>query len=406
MQSAEGVATGEIASGEVIQDERPLRILMLFHALNGGAPRSNLTLMQGLRARGHEVFAVLPAEQKDPDLEARIEACASGVTRMTVPWCFATPLGEGTAVTVKAARQLSSLEKRAQLAAANREVERLIRDLDIDLVHIGSSVTQVGLAAAKHAGVPAVWHVRELPEQQHGLVPYGWTNQAERYAEADAVVCVSHAVAGELGVDAGNVRVLWDGLPDVAVGEREESRLSTIGTRPLRVAFAGGLSGPKGIQCVLDAFDGLEAPMELDAFGGCPKLDGEQYRRRIEQTLPNVTYQGFCRDFTDRLRDYDVLIVASGFEAFGRVTAEALFRQVLVIGADCGGTPELLEDGRGILFTPGDPADLRRALRTAAEMTPEDYRGTISAGRAFAEAQLNEQAYLDGMERIYRDVLV
>ena len=53
------------------------------------------------------------------------------------------------------------------------------------------------------------------------------------------------------------------------------------------------------------------------------------------------------------------MLVCSKYEAFGRVTVEAMMAGCLVIGANSGGTIELIEDGStGVLFESGDYVDL------------------------------------------------
>jgi glycosyltransferase involved in cell wall biosynthesis len=58
-----------------------------------------------------------------------------------------------------------------------------------------------------------------------------------------------------------------------------------------------------------------------------------------------------------------VLCLPSRAEGFGRVVIEALLRGRGVVGADAGGIPDLVEDGRnGLLFAPGSPESLAAAL--------------------------------------------
>ncbi len=62
------------------------------------------------------------------------------------------------------------------------------------------------------------------------------------------------------------------------------------------------------------------------------------------------------------LQAADVLVLASPQEPFGLVLLEAMSRGVPVVGANCGGPPEILQAGGGLLFEAGDGRDLARKL--------------------------------------------
>ena len=59
----------------------------------------------------------------------------------------------------------------------------------------------------------------------------------------------------------------------------------------------------------------------------------------------------------------DAFAMTSHAETIGTVTLEAMARQVPVVGSLAGGTPELLDGGRGIGFESRDVRDLARAVR-------------------------------------------
>lgn len=80
---------------------------------------------------------------------------------------------------------------------------------------------------------------------------------------------------------------------------------------------------------------------------------------------------------------------------------ESLAAGVPVAGADIGGIPEHLDDGAdGVLFRPGDPADLHRALQAAAALPP----AARAAARRKAETRYAVTVHLDALERHLREV--
>ena len=75
----------------------------------------------------------------------------------------------------------------------------------------------------------------------------------------------------------------------------------------------------------------------------------------------NVIFEGFVKDVEDIYSKFDILLMCSRSEAFGRVTIEAMLRRKPVIGYEAGGTPELIDDGvTGFKFKNVD--DVLRAL--------------------------------------------
>ncbi len=84
------------------------------------------------------------------------------------------------------------------------------------------------------------------------------------------------------------------------------------------------------------------------------------------------------------LRTHHVLVVPSRYEGFGIVTLEAMGFGVVPVASRAGGTPEIVDEGSGILFPVGRSRALARALRMLA--TDRARLSALSAGarRRFA----------------------
>lgn len=97
------------------------------------------------------------------------------------------------------------------------------------------------------------------------------------------------------------------------------------------------------------------------------------------------------------LRAADLLVLPSPAEPFGLVLLEAMCRGVPAVAAAAGGPLEILGDGSGLLFTPGDARDLGWKLLQLLK-DPELRRKLSRAGHARWEAQF-------GLERMARSTL-
>ena len=73
----------------------------------------------------------------------------------------------------------------------------------------------------------------------------------------------------------------------------------------------------------------------------------------------NVVIYGPRDDVHAFLGEYDILLMCSRSEAFGRVTVEAFLSNVNVIGASSGGTSEIMLDMKhGMTYEHGNHAQL------------------------------------------------
>ncbi|MEX0770574.1 MAG: glycosyltransferase [Balneolaceae bacterium] len=78
-----------------------------------------------------------------------------------------------------------------------------------------------------------------------------------------------------------------------------------------------------------------------------------------------VIFLGYLDHANGILSFADVTVVCSSFEPFGRVTLESMLAGTPVVGANGGGTAELIsEGGNGILYTPGNHLELSKKIES------------------------------------------
>jgi glycosyltransferase involved in cell wall biosynthesis len=84
-----------------------------------------------------------------------------------------------------------------------------------------------------------------------------------------------------------------------------------------------------------------------------------------------VIFKGFVPDGYRYVRAFDVFLLTSTREAFGRVLPEAMAANVPAIGTRTHGIPEVIGDA-GILIMPGDDQALARAMLLFYQMPAEE----------------------------------
>lgn len=191
------------------------------------------------------------------------------------------------------------------------------------------------------------------------------------------VLCVSEAtralVAHELGRDPASLPVVHNGVELDQFYPRPDWQ-TTPCRGGLSLLYAGTVGYHKGVHTAVEALAHLAdngRPVTLTIVGS----GNEEYEASLRRTIEKeglgdrVTFHGRVprEEMPELMRRFDVLLLPSIWEEpLARVMQEAMATGLLVIGTNTGGTGELLIDGQtGLVFEPGDPAALARAIEEA-----------------------------------------
>jgi glycosyltransferase involved in cell wall biosynthesis len=238
----------------------------------------------------------------------------------------------------------------------------LARGRGISIVHSNTSVTLSGAVAARRAGVPHVWHVREIYTERM------WPAYRRVLYTADVLPCVSGAVRNQFG-DRSSAIVLGDG---VAVLGPPHAMAPRAPSGPLVCVVLGRISPWKGQDVLLRAIaevPGAEAVVAGDAWSGQEQREAEL--RELASSLgieDRVRFVGFVDDPRRLYAMADVVVVPSiRPDPLPNAALEAAAAGCCVVASGHGGLTEILHDGEtGVLVEPGDPAALAAALRRLA----------------------------------------
>lgn len=179
---------------------------------------------------------------------------------------------------------------------------------------------------------------------------------------------------------------------DVAVRDDQHGAVTAL--------FAGRLSPEKGIDVLVQAFEGLDG-VHLVVAGDGP----ERALLDVGGTAPRAELLGFVtqEELGTRIGRASMLVVPSLREGFGVVALEAMARGVPVVASRVGGLARLVEhEVCGLLVEPGDA----RALRAAIERLRDDRElrerlgaaGRLRARERYGWPRVTE-AMLDAYER-------
>lgn len=174
----------------------------------------------------------------------------------------------------------------------------------------------------------------------------------------------------------------------------------------LRIGYIGQISAIKGVHVLFEAVQALPgARLSVQAFGDTrPFPDYVAQLERMAALDGRIKLAGVRNqhEMTQVLRELDVVVVPSvWYENSPNVILEAFAHLTPVITSALGGMAELVQhETNGLLFAPGDPADLSRQLRRLLE-EPE-LLGRLRAGIMPVKGSADE---MDELEAIYRSVV-
>jgi glycosyltransferase involved in cell wall biosynthesis len=253
-------------------------------------------------------------------------------------------------------------------------LRRTIREERADLVHTTALKSHLlGGFAAKLAGRPLVWHVRDILAEPAARK---WLLQAARLTNP-YVIAISEAVAAQFDPlrDRLRLRVIHNGIPldKFCPGPPSETLQRELGLQEEdQVVLAVGRLTPwKGHKTLLEAMRLVREGhprvklLVVGAVTFWEEAYGQELRLKAqaEGVADIVQWLGFRYDVAEILRLSDVFVLPSLNEPFGRAVVEAMASGKPVIGTRSGGVPEVVEDGEsGLLVQPHHAPELAQAI--------------------------------------------
>jgi glycosyltransferase involved in cell wall biosynthesis len=302
---------------------------------------------------------------------------------------------------------------------------RRLRQLRPDLVHTNSLKSALyGGVAARLAGVPVVWHVRDriaedyLPQAAVKMVRFAGkylpraviANSRSTLATLPYFSQPESAVVSDVAVHSRRATVI---ASPILVRLIDWPAVRVSAGRDLRIGMVGRLAPWKGQHIFIEAFARAFPEGRFRAFIVGSALFGEEdYEVELKSLVSRLGHEdrvefcGFVQDVAEKLASFDVLVHASVIpEPFGQVVVEGMAAGLPVVAANAGGPAEVIDDGvTGILCPPGDVMALSEALRRLAE-DPELRLQLGEAGRAKSREFAPENIAAEVM-RVYESVLV
>lgn len=295
---------------------------------------------------------------------------------------------------------------------AVNEIEKRLNLGKIDIIHSNSSREDLGALIADKYGIPLIWHIREFGDRDYKCYSYRKNYIDYMNKNATQFISVSDAVKEhweKKGIQKGKIVRIYNGVP-------QQNNLSKIQSKViqenkmLKMVIAGSISETKGqiwaIEAVKKLFD-ENVEIILDIIGDGSRSYVKKLKRKIiEYGLDGlVKFKGYQKNIGNVISQYDIGLMCSKDEGFGRVTAEYMMSGICVIAANTGANGELIDDGiSGLLYQYGDTWSLSSAIKKCID-NPELRRRLGMCGYLRANQEFTAKRNAMQIYDIYRHVL-
>lgn len=291
-----------------------------------------------------------------------------------------------------------------------KHLVEIIHNEKIDLIHINSSVSNVGAIAGLMAGIPYIWHIRELIHDHFNCCYYNEDLKRELFNKAARIISISDCVKKKVleTYKIESIR-MYNGL-DI---DKYENVIDDKNTYNRNFLMAGIISEEKGQWDAIRAVEFLikkgYTDIKLYIIGNANevfKWSVEKYVKRHDLNN-NIYFISFKEDLMLFRKKVSYSITGSKMEALGRSTIEAMLAGNIVIGADTGGTKELigLEEKRGYLYEQGNYENLALVLEKVINESDAIKKRIQKSAQIYAIKEFDSVKYCKELYQVYLDAV-
>lgn len=391
-----------------------MKVLYILNSttITGGATKSLLTLLQGLKEKGITPFVVVPdggdlcKVLKDKGITYFVlrystttypSLSSSKDKLLFLPRIFRWKLWESNAVS---------------------QIKGIIKEYNIDLVHTNVSVETVGLRAAYQMQVPHIMHFREYADIDFDMHYY--PSKKKYYSLLNKfgtyTISITKGIQMYHNLYGERHRQIYNGIElDKNLVDNNDKHILCSESYFL---FAGRVEPAKGLKQVVEAFaifyaDNKDKAIHLKVAGS---IADEEYAESIRNLISKyelsevVKFLGPRHDIADLMSKSIATIVSSNFEAFGRCLPEAMLNRCLTIGKDTAGTKEQYDNGLNLYgeeigLRYNTTEDLAQIMKIVSNMDKQQYASMVSRAENTVLQLYNAKKYVSEVYDFYKEII-
>lgn len=341
-----------------------MKVLFISHEDSKfGAPKSLMELMRTLKNK-YDIEPVVMLHSKDDVYDfcrrENIEAHVVGHRNITC--------GHKSEIVSHLKKIPKNIVNRFDDYRALNYIKKNIDMSKIDIIHSNVTITTLGMLLNKKFNIPHVVHLREAAGNVENFV---YTRDYIKTLKngVNYYIAISKFNKREWikrGLPSEKVHVIYNGLD---LSKLEEVADCNQNDGRLRVVFSGAISEDKGQITLIEAIHRLSLEKQNKVIVDFIGAGDSEYQKKLVSRIKQynleetVNLLGYIDNAVMRYSNYDVGIIASKAEAFGRVTVEYMASKLCVIASNAGANTELIKDGvNGLIFKLDDANDLAEKL--------------------------------------------
>lgn len=295
---------------------------------------------------------------------------------------------------------------------AINELEKQLDIRKIDLIHSNSSREDLGALIANKYNIPLIWHIREFGDRDYRCYSYRKNYIEYMNESACRFIAVSEAVRAhwiKKGIQCEKIDCVYNGVLQRDVVTKSNDVVMQ-NNKQLKLVLLGCVSTTKGQEWAIEAIkrladEGIYIALDIIGDGARSYLKKLKGKVRGYGLQDLITFKGYLKNPGEKLAEYDIGLMCSKDEGFGRVTVEYMMAGLCVIASDTGANSELIEDGKsGLLYQYGNTESLVNTIKKCLD-NPKDRCKMAKSGYIRATHEFTAERNAMQVYEIYKSVL-
>lgn len=253
---------------------------------------------------------------------------------------------------------------------ALKKIEKKIDFKKIDLIHTNINRINIGDYFSKKYNIKHIWHIREFGKEDYNCISLENNYIRKMNTSNNYFIAISNAVKkawADKGISSNKIKVIYNGIDVDKIEFRQKNEIKDN----IKIVFAALISETKGQIQLIKAIDLLpeeiKEKIKVDFYGSGRKRYISYLKKEVEKKKLNkiIEFKGYSDKLQEIYKDYNIGVVCSKSEGFGRVTIEYMSAGLFVIASNSGANPELIKKTYGALYEYGNEKDLANKIMEA-----------------------------------------
>lgn len=382
-----------------------LKVLYLLHTTAMcGSNISFIHMIKGLHAKGVEIYIAHP--------DRTIDQTFYGLTKDIVTQYYYVKVKSHTidrnyrdqsfTKTIKQALKELKAVQWILFLHEDADLLKIAGQVRPDIIHTNTGTLQAGYQVASQLNIPHVWHLREYQTKDFGWKILPDYNSFTDMLKKSFVITITNGIRQYFKLeDSSKARCIYDGC---ASAEDVTFRYP----REKYFLCCSRVSAEKGQDTVIAAFSSFykihpNYRLIIAGFGSPEYIHRLKRQAATLKCSEAVQFIGFRKDVKALMSKATALIVASRFEGFGMMTAEAAFYGCIAIGHNTGGTKEILDITGGLPYETGN--ELTERMMEVVNFKKEQYEKIALKAQEAAEKHFSIDRNVSDVYNFYCDIL-